>query len=84
MQDAEEDRANLAGQSSHAGIGIDGARLSRGKRAADLGAAVLKGLDWPAYSTTGLFRSAQAGADYLVNGPAHNGHATKNGGYSDE
>jgi hypothetical protein len=55
-----------------------------GERAADLGSAVLNEVERPMRRTIDLFRGVQAGAGYFLNRLAHNGHAAKNGGTSDE
>lgn len=55
-----------------------------GERAADLGAAVLNEVEGPVRRSMDLFRGVQAGAGYFLSRLAHNGHAAKNGGNSDE
>jgi len=55
-----------------------------GERAAELGSAVLNEVEAPVRRTMDLFRGVQAGAGYFLSRLAHNGHAAKNGGNSDE
>ena len=55
-----------------------------GERAADLSSAVLDEVEGPVRRTMDLFRGVQAGAGYFLSRLAHNGHAAKNGGNSDE
>lgn len=55
-----------------------------GERAADLGSSVLNEVEAPVRRTLRLFRGVQAGAGFFLDRLVHNGHATKNGGNSDE